>query len=38
MERLDDALKVYDKFLNNYPFNEDIKRDREELLEKINQQ
>ena len=36
MERLDDALKVYDEFLDNYPFNEDIKKDRDELFEKIN--
>ena len=36
MERLDDALKVYDEFLDNYPFNEEIKKDRDELFDKIN--
>lgn len=38
MGRLDDALKVYDDFLNNYPFNEDIKKDRDELFDKIKNQ
>ena len=28
MKRLDDTLKVYDEFLDNYPFNEEIKKDR----------
>ena len=36
MERLDDALKVYDEFLDYYPFNEEIKKDRDELFDKIN--
>ena len=36
MKRLDDALKVYDEFLDNYPFNEEIKKDRDELFDKIN--
>lgn len=36
MERLDDALKVYDEFLDNYPFSEYIKKDRDELFEKVN--
>ena len=36
MERLDDALKVYDEFLDNYPFNEEIKKDRDELFDKVN--
>ena len=31
MERLEDALKVYDEFLDNYPFNEEIKKDRDEF-------
>ena len=35
MERLDDALKVYDEFLDNYPFNEEIKKDRDELFIKL---
>ena len=36
MERLDNALKVYDEFLDNYPFNEEIKKDRDELFDNIN--
>lgn len=38
MGRLDDALKVYDDFLENYTFNEDIKKDRDELFDKIKNQ
>ena len=38
IKRFDDALKVYDEFLDNYPFNEDIKKDRDELFEKIKNQ
>jgi tetratricopeptide (TPR) repeat protein len=36
MKRLEDALKVYDEFLDNYSFNEEIKKDRDELFDKIN--
>ena len=37
MGRLDDALKVYDDFLDEYSFDEDVKEERDELFDKINQ-
>ena len=38
MKRFNDALKVYDDFLENYPYNEEIQKDRDELLKKINKE
>lgn len=35
MGRCGDALKVYDEFLDNYPFNGNIEKDRDELFDKI---
>ena len=37
MGRLDDALKVYDDFLEKYPFDEYMKKYKDELFDKINQ-